>query len=181
MHAFWSIALALSTAGCVSQTALNHAPNPTRPGLPLPAVRAADTRTVATPYTVRSYRDPEDPTVLHDGHTVYRLSRVPDAEANQTILPRTTMAPATYVPLPPSEELAAELATQRQITAELRQIEARVIEVQQQALTEVGKLTDEKAAAVQRQITAGTANHSDALTPADTSASSAAPPAAANW
>lgn len=180
MHTFWSIALALATAGCVSQAPLKQTSGQ-QPAKPPLAFRQTETRLLATPYTIRGYRDPDDPTVLHDGHTVYRLTRVPDPTAIQGILPRTAIHSVTYAPLPASEELAAELATQRQITAELRQIEASMIRTQQQALTEVGKLVNQKAEAVRRQnqITSGSAKNSDDL-PSDDSRA-AAPPPAANW
>jgi hypothetical protein len=55
----------------------------------------------------------------------------------------TAYVPATYDPLPPSAELAAELTEQHQITAELRTMKANMFALQGQAQTQYGKLVAE--------------------------------------
>ena len=146
MRCFWILVGAGLAGGCATQRQML----PTAPAASAsPVVRELPaTKLVETRYEMRSYRDADSPGVRHEAHTVYRATRVPARVAELETEPRMTFAPASYAPLPPSAELAAELATQRQITAELRTVQARMAAIEQQAKTQYGRLTDQTAAAV---------------------------------
>jgi hypothetical protein len=103
---------------------------------------------VETRYEIRSYRDPDSPGVRHDAHVIYRTTQVPTRVDSLETEPRTAFAPASYAPLPPSTELSAELAAQREITAELRAVQARMAAIEQQAKSQYGALADQTAEAV---------------------------------
>jgi hypothetical protein len=109
---------------------------------------AAATRVVETRYEVKSYRDPDDPRVRHDAHAVYRVTRVPAQTADLETTPRNKFEPISYAPLPSSAELAAEIAAQKEISAELRAIRSRMAAVEQQARTQLGTLADQTAETV---------------------------------
>jgi hypothetical protein len=109
---------------------------------------AVATRVVETRYEVRSYRDPDDPRVRHDAHAVYRATRVPARIEELETTPRNKAAPLSYAPLPPSAELAAEIATQKEIGTELRAIRSRMAAVEQQARAQLGTLADQTAETV---------------------------------
>ena len=143
MRSSWILILATCVAGCAT-----HRPVATsaQPAAPTPVVRAAPaTRLVETRYDVRAYRDAEDPNVRHDAHAVYRTTRVPAQVAALDTTPRNAVAPISYAPLPPDAELSAELAAQRQITGELREIKSRMNAIQQQAQSQYGTLVNQTA------------------------------------
>jgi hypothetical protein len=109
---------------------------------------AAPTREVKTRYEVRSYFDAGDPALRHEAHAVYRRTRVPvRVEALETI-PRLEFAPVSFAPLPPSSELAAELAAQKEITTELRAIKTAMAAMEIQAQNQYGVLVSQTAEAV---------------------------------
>ena len=103
---------------------------------------------VETRYDIAGYRDPADPAVWHEPHAILRKTEVPGqaAPAPLTNGPLTAYVPASYEPLPPSAELAAELAEQRQITAELRTMKTSMFTLQGEAQAQYGKLVAETAA-----------------------------------
>jgi hypothetical protein len=135
-------------AGCATpRTALVV---PANPAAESPVVReAAATRVVETRYELRGYRDPDDPTVRHEPHAVYRTTRVPARVASLDTAPRADFAPVSYAPLPASAELAAELSAQKQITADLRTIQARMAAVEEQARSQYGTLVSQTAEMIQ--------------------------------
>ena len=106
----------LLLVGCVSPdpTTLNVAggPLPQKPDAPCPA-------SVRTPeelkaYPVGRYQDPNDPDLLHEGHTVYRAETSPEWDTSPN-------AP-TSLPLGPGEMATADPTTQHvALTAELEQ------------------------------------------------------------
>jgi hypothetical protein len=146
MRCLWILLGAGLAGGCATQRQMM----PTAPvASASPVVRESPTtKLVETRYEIRSYRDADSPGVRHEAHAVYRATRVPARVAALETEPRTTFAPVSYAPLPPSAELSAELATQREITTELRTVQARMVAIEQQAKTQYGTLTDQTAAAV---------------------------------
>lgn len=117
---------------------------------PAPLVAAASpTKVVETRYDVRGYRDAANPSIRHEAHTVYRRTRVPDHQSESLEgAPRSSFAPASVAPLPASAELAAELATQKAITADLRAMQASVAETQRRMEAQYGQLVQESNEAV---------------------------------
>jgi hypothetical protein len=106
---------------------------------------APATRVVETRYDVRAYRDGEDPSMRHDAHAIYRTTRVPAHVGSLDTNPRHAAAPVSYAPLPASAELSAELAAQRQITTDLREIKTRMAAIEQQAQSQYGTLVNQTA------------------------------------
>lgn len=144
MLRYLSFLAALCFAGCATE----RPPTPavSRATAEKPVVReAVATHEVETRYELRGYRDADDPGVRHDAHAVYRRTRVPARVDSLEVEPRSTFAPVSYAPLPPSAELSAELTAQKQITAELRTIEARMLAVERQAQGQYGTLVGQTA------------------------------------
>lgn len=143
MRNYWILVAAVSVTGCATRPPVASI-TPAVTLSPKPLVReAVATHVVETRYEVRSYRDPDDPRVRHDAHAVYRVTRVPSGIEALETMPRNKAAPISYAPLPPSAELAAEIATQKEIGAELRAIRARMAAVEQQARAQLGTLADQ--------------------------------------
>src|SRR5690606_24303727 len=141
MRAYYiPIVVGLVTGCSTHQHTSSVAPVVLPPASPLVQVGAA-TRVVETRYEVRGYRDADDPSVRHGAHAVYRMTRVPERIEELYTAPRSEFAPISYAPLAPSAELAAELAAQKEIGAELRAIQSRMAEVEEQARTQLGTLT----------------------------------------
>lgn len=141
MRHTWIFLMSLLGAGCATQspiatpTALPASP----PSVVVPA--AMPTKVVETRYEVRSYRDPADPSVLHEAHAVYRRTRVPATASDEcATVPRESFPPASYAPLPASEELAVELASQRAITSDIRGIQASIAETEREMQAQYAQL-----------------------------------------
>jgi hypothetical protein len=105
----------LLLAGCAS-----HNPTVDVGAGPLPQKHdAPDPASVRTPekvkaYPVGRYEDPNDPDVMHEGHTVYRAETSPDWNTDPN--------EPTSLPLGPGEMAAADPAQQHTaLTAELEQ------------------------------------------------------------
>lgn len=144
MRSFCILILAMCMTGCATRRPIANRPA-TMPATN-PVVREMPaTRLVETRYDVRAYRDAEDPSVRHDAHAVYRTTRMPVQAGSLDAPPRHVVAPASYAPLPVSAELAAELAAQRQITTELREIKTRMAAIEQQAQSKYGTLVTQTA------------------------------------
>jgi hypothetical protein len=120
------------------------------------AANLAPTRIVETRYEIRPYRDAADPAVRHEAHAVYRSTRVPARVESLETAPRTAFAPVSYAPLPTNAELAAELSTQKQITEQLRAIQAKMTAVEEQARQQYGTLVSqtEESVKLTRQLEA---------------------------
>lgn len=103
---------------------------------------------VETRYDLRSYRDADDPSVRHEPHAVYRETLVPEVVKSLVTVPRSNFTPVTYDPLPPSAELAAEIAEQKEITVELRSIQSAMATMEEQARNQYGTLVDQTAESV---------------------------------
>lgn len=137
------IFVACAAGGCATQ---RRTQIPATPVAANPIVReASPTRLVETRYDIRSYRDANDPGVRHEAHAIYRATRVPARAESLETTPRTAFAPASYTPLPQSAELSAELEAQRRITAELREIKARMAAIETQAQSQYGNLVNQTA------------------------------------
>jgi hypothetical protein len=151
MRATWILMIALAVAGCATQrpAARSSAKGPALATKPV-VNQAAFTRVVETRYELRGYRDADNPAVRHEAHAVYRTTRVPTRGgevASDTLetVPRAEFAPASYAPLPRSAELAAEVVTQKEITEQLRAIQAAMAATEKQAQRQYGTLVNETA------------------------------------
>lgn len=146
MRSLWILIAATLGGGCATQRPLARV-TPSEPAKPI-VRESAVTKVVETRYEVRSYRDADSPGVRHDAHAVYRSTRVPARTDALETAPRTAFAPVSYEPLPASTELSAELAAQREITAELRSLQSRMATIEQQAKNQYGTLVDQTAETV---------------------------------
>jgi len=125
---------------------------------PAPVAALSPTKIVETRYEVRGYRDPANPAVRHEPHAVFRRTRVPLTAADESAtVPRTSAPPASIAPLPASAELAAELATQREITNTIRAMQASVAETEKQMQEQYALLVRQSAEVLKahKQIEAG--------------------------
>jgi predicted outer membrane protein len=150
----------LLAAGCATQRSVTV---PTQAAQQPPVVAAASpTKAIETRYEVRGYREATNPQVRHEAHAV----------------PRTAYPVASYTPLPASDELAAELATQRSITADIRTIRTSMVETERRVQSQYATLVRESAEAlkVREQLEAERAR-ARAAVPASTSAAPVAAPA----
>lgn len=150
MRAIW-IVLPLVLVGCVGQPRATHRPStPNAAAVAIP--ERPGTRLVETRYEIGAYHDANDPTVRHERHAIYRATRVPlrpnGAKEELATVPRATFQPASYAPLPVHAELGAELATQKQITTELRSIQAAMSATQREAQEKFGELVNQTAETV---------------------------------
>jgi hypothetical protein len=104
-------------------------------------VKFAETR-----YDVRSYRDAANPSLRHEPHVIYRRTQVPSFTSNELeTVPRVSYPLASVAPLPASEEQAAELATQRKISEELRAMQALLEETGQKLQAQYAQLVRQSA------------------------------------
>lgn len=147
MRSYWILFVMGLVAGCATQRPTARVTPPLAAAKPV-VRESPTTRTVETRYDIRSYRDADSPSVRHDAHAVYRATRVPARVESLDTVPRTEFAPVSYTPLSPSAELSAELTAQREITAELRAVHARMAAVEQQAKSQYGTLVDQTAETV---------------------------------
>lgn len=142
---------------------------------PPPVVAAlSPTKVVETRYEVRGYRDAANPTIRHEAHAVYRRTRVPEnASGDFETAPRSTFAPASAAPLPASEELAAELATQKAITTDLLAMRASMAETERRMQAQYGQLVRQSGEAVKLREQLEAERSGPRLANAGTSASGA--------
>ena len=134
----------LLAVGCATQ-------RPVAVQAPAPVAIAAvlPTKIVETRYDVRGYREAASPSIRHEAHAVYRRTRVPvTASDDLETVPRASYPPASVAPLPASEELTAELATQRKITGDLRAMQTSIAEIEQRMQAQYGVLVRQSAEAL---------------------------------
>jgi hypothetical protein len=137
----------LLAAGCATQRSATLATQAAKQ--PLAVAAASPTKVVETRYEVRGYREPASPHVRHEAHAVYRSTRVPLASSDElTTVPREAYPTTSVTPLPASEELAAELATQKSITAEMRAIQTSMVETERRVQSQYASLVRESAEAL---------------------------------
>ena len=116
---------------------------------------------IVTRYELGSYRYPKDRSGK-EVTAVYRRTRVSPAVAAKAGVPGTTgepvneYVPASFAPLPPSAELAAELTSQKRITEELQGIKASMVAMEQQARAQYDALVrrTEEAVRAHQQLEA---------------------------
>jgi hypothetical protein len=144
MRSVLCLLVLLVMTGCATRrTAAVVAPPPVQ------IAAAAPTKAVETRYEVRSYREAANPALRHEAHAVWRRTQVPlNFEGELVTVSRIEFAPASYAPLPKSDELAAELATQKAITAELRAVQAAMAESEKQVQAQYGTLVRQSAEAM---------------------------------
>ncbi|AHF89870.1 hypothetical protein OPIT5_06165 [Opitutaceae bacterium TAV5] len=134
----------LVVAGCATRRPVAVVEPP-----PVQIAAALPTKAVETPYDVRGYREAAHSALRHEAHAVWRRSRVPlNFEGELVTVSRTGFAPASYAPLPENDELAAELATQKAITANLRTVQAAVVETERQVQAQYAALVRQSAEAL---------------------------------
>lgn len=134
-------------AGCATQR-----PVALQTPAPVAIAAASPTKIVETRYEVRGYRDANDPSIRHEAHAVYRRTRVPDnTTADYQTVP-SEVAPASIAPLPASDELKAELATQKAITADLRTMQASMAETERRMQAQYAQLVREGGEAMKLRM-----------------------------
>jgi hypothetical protein len=138
----------LLTAGCAMQPTGAQSPSPAV--APVVVAAVLPTKLVETRYDLRGYRDASDPSLRHEAHAIYRRTRVPlSTDDKLATVPRSSFPPASVAPLPASEELSAELTTQRKITAELRAMQAALADAEEQMTAQYALLVRQSAETVQ--------------------------------
>ena len=101
---------------------------------------------VETRYELRSYRDETTPSLRHEAHAMFRRTRVVDPfVGGLEAVSRESYPRASEARLPASEELAAELATQRRITAELRAMQVALSETERGMKDQLATLVRQSA------------------------------------
>lgn len=142
-HSLWIMVMAI-LAGCTSPTKVVTQAIAPAPVLPAETERKA----VETRYEVRGYRESGSPAIRHEAHAVYRRTLVPTNAAVTDTVPRTAFAPASYAPLPASEELNAELAKQKAVTAEMQAMEGVMASTQAKMQTQYLQLVKQSGEAL---------------------------------
>ena len=176
LSAFGLAGASLGLAGCAT-----HRPAPAAAAAQ-PVVRETlPMHEVETRYDLRSYVDGDDPAVRHEAHVVYRATLVPARVTSLETNPRKDFAPVTYDPLPPSAELAAEIAQQKEITGELRTIQAAMLKIETQAQSRYGTLVDQTAQAVNLRHEIEDSRGRLESKPDETTNTQPALPAETNW
>lgn len=133
--------VSLVVAGCATRRPVAVVEPP-----PVLIEAAAPTKAVETRYDVRGYREAAKPALRHEAHAVWRRSRVPlNFEGELVTVSRTEFAPASYDPLPEADELAAELFTQKSITASLRAVQASMADTEKQVQAQYATLVRQSA------------------------------------
>jgi hypothetical protein len=182
MRHAWILLMPFIVVGFVVQLPVAAQPPP--PDL---LAAALPTKFVETRYEVRGYREATNPAIRHEAHAVYRRTRVPIAACEDLdTVPRTAYTPASFSPLPASAELAAELGTQKTITADLRAMQASVAETEQRVQAQYATLVRQSAEALKlrEQLEAERARIRAATTtvaPAEPAGGPAGSAAAVKW
>jgi hypothetical protein len=144
MRYTWIPSLTLLLCGCATQDSVDvYIPPPSQS-----LVRAAfdPTKFVETRYEVRSYREAADLAIRHEPHAIHRRTRVPvTISTDFAIGSRTNHPPASIAPLSASEELAAELDTQKKITADLHAMKTSMRETEQRMQAQYATLVRQSA------------------------------------
>ncbi len=169
MRHAWVLIMPSMVVGCATQPTTTTVAT-TMPPPSVAVVAAAKTKIVETRYEVRGYQDSADRAVWHDAHAVFRRTKVPvTATEDVGTVPRTTFAPASYAPLPASDELIAELATQKKITSDLRAMQSSMVETEQRMQVQYATVVRQSAEAmrVRAQLEAERMRDRDA-TPSET-------------
>ncbi len=146
MRPFWILFPALGLAGCVATPPAGGPSTHSQTPASLVVAAVETTKFVETRYEVRAYRDAANPSVRHEAHAVFRRTRVPlNAPDRLDTVPRDAFAPASVAPLTANAELKAELAAQRQITAELRAMQSALAEAGEKMKVQYATLVHQSA------------------------------------
>lgn len=144
MRYTWIPYLMTLLCGCATQDSVEvYIPMPSQT-----LVRAASepTKFVETRYELRSYREAANPAIRHEPHAVYRRTRVPvTISTDFAIGSRTNHPPASFAPLAESDELAAELGTQKKITADLHAMQIAMRDTEQRMQAQYATLVWQSA------------------------------------
>ena len=178
-HSFWIVVMAV-LAGCASPKATVVSNVPSAPALTAQTERKA----VETRYEVRGYREAANPAIRHEAHAVYRRTLVPDNATTSDTVPRMGFAPASVAPLPASDELNAELAKQKAITAEMQTMQASMADIQTKMQAQYSQLVKQtgEALRLRQRLEAERSQGSGTATAADGVAAAGDPRAtAAKW
>ncbi len=171
--------LPLFAVGCAT-----HRPVAVQSPPPVALAAVSPTKAVETRYDVRSYQEAANPAIRHEAHAVYRRTRVPDsASGDFETVPRSAFAPASVVPLPASEELTAELSTQKAITADIRAMQASMVATESRMQAQYAQLVRQSAEALKlREQLEAERNHSRVASNAATPVSgTAVNPSEVKW
>lgn len=144
MRPVWILLMPLLVAGCAT-------PRPVARQVPAPVALAAalPTKLVETRYEIRGYREGANPAIRHEAHAVYRRTRVPITAGEELgTVPRTTYPPVSFAPLSASDELTAELATQKKVTADLRVMQTAMAETEQRMQAQYATLVRQSTEAM---------------------------------
>jgi hypothetical protein len=137
-------------AGCAT-------PHPVAMDLSVPtgSIRQADAHVVVTRYELGTYRNPREPFKPTEP-AVFRRTRVSNDLIPTGSDPRSVEAPPNFDPLPPSAELAAELAAQQDITARIRASQEMIVGLERQMRAQYETLVAQTETTVQlrRQLDA---------------------------
>lgn len=140
----WILLMLLLVVGCTTGSPVAM-PVPSR-ALPVEGAPVSPTKVGETRYDLGGYREPGNPAVRHEAHAVYRRTRVPMTASDDLIVaPRASYPPPSYAPLAASDELAAEVATQRKISADLRAVQASLVETEQKMQAQYAILVRQSA------------------------------------
>ncbi len=146
MRHTWILFLPVLVAGCATPRPVVLKISPPAAPVPLLVAAGSPTKIVETPYDVRGYYDPANPDLRHAPHAVYRRTRVPVTSGDEfATVPRTSYPPSSFAPMPASEELAAELATQRTITAQMRAMQASMADTERQVQAQYALIVRQNA------------------------------------
>lgn len=163
-------------AGCSGQPVTASRIQPLRP---IAISMAPATKVVETRYEVRSYREGSNPSLRHEAHAVFRATRVPLSVSEELArLPRDSFPPASLAPLPLNSELAAELATQRQVSAELKTLQEAMADLEQRMRTQYRALVKQSEETVRVREELETKREQTNNAPADTAKTGWETPAA---
>jgi hypothetical protein len=145
MHPYWIVLLPVLATGCVAPQAVRVSP-PASLAPPVAVAAVAPTTLVETRYEVRGYRETAAPDLRHEPHAVFRRTRVPVlAQDESGTVPRVTAPALSDAPLPVSAELAAELATQKTVTAEIRALQLSMVEAERRMQAQYALLVRQSA------------------------------------
>ena len=146
MRSICLLVLPVLLAGCATTRPAVAQNSPKAAPAPVAVAAVSPTKVVETAYEIRGYRDAAHPELRHATHIVYRRTRVPATAGDElATVPRTTYPPISFTPLPASEELAAELATQKAITTQLRVMQTSMADTERQMQGQYAQIVRQNA------------------------------------
>ena len=145
MRPYWIVLLPVLATGCVAPQA-TRVSSPAPLASPVALAAVTPTMLVETRYEVRGYREAASPDLRHDPHAVFRRTRVPAHSRDESgTVPRVSAPALSDAPLPASAELTAVLATQRTVTAEIRELQSSMAEAERQMQAQYAVLVRQSA------------------------------------